>query len=328
MKHSCVVLVVIVSCLAGCATTTTTIDYMPQSVPQEGGISFTKITQDADVVLGPVTRKTAEGRFFYWPVQSFSLTKEKIVFLGRKNQKDNVFIRDLTGGRSVQQRTFSEDISDPSIAPDGKNIVFADNRVGNKNIYMIATESGFATRQITNSNAAEDYPVFSPDNSKILFVQEYSDGSEYRRYLWTHDLNNDALTQYVEGFAPSFTPDGKKIVATRRNRENGHREIWLIDLEKGQEFLILSSQDQSFFEASVSPDGKKLAVVAGSSGKIIQTNADIFFVNIDGTGLTQITFHPGQDICPRWSPDGLSLYFVSQRGTADGNYNIWRMNLK
>jgi Tol biopolymer transport system component len=113
---------------------------------------------------------------------------------------------------------------------------------------MIATESGFATRQITNSNAAEFYPIVSPDNSKILFVQEYSDGSEYRRYLWTHDLTNDALTQYVEGFAPSFTPDGKKIVATRRNRENGHREIWLIDLEKGQEFLILSARDQSFLK--------------------------------------------------------------------------------
>ena len=75
---------------------------------------------------------------------------------------------------------------------------------------MIATESGFAIRQITNSNAPEFYPTFSPDNSKILFVQEYSDGSEYRQYLWTYDLTNDALTQYVEGLHPSH-PDGKKV---------------------------------------------------------------------------------------------------------------------
>ena len=162
------------------------------------------------MVLGPVMQTTAGGIFFYWPRQSFSLTKEKIAFWGHKNQKANVFVRDLTGGRSVQQRTFSENVSDPSISPDGKHIVFAENRAGNQNIYMIAAESGFATRQITNSNAAEFYPIFSPDNSKILFAQEYSDGSEYRRYLWTHDLTNDALTQYVEGFAPSFTPDGKK----------------------------------------------------------------------------------------------------------------------
>ena len=330
MKHFYAVLVVIVTCLWGCATTkitTTKINYMPQSVPEEGGISFTKITQDANAVFVPNIKKTERG-LSYGSRQIFSLTKEKIAFIGRKNLKNNVFIRNLIGGRSVQQRTFSENVFDPSISPDGKNIVFADNRGGNWNIYMIATESGFATRQITNSNAAEFYPVFSPDNSKILFVQAYSDGSRHWSYLWTYDLTNDALTQYVEGSAPFFTPDGKKVVANRGNRETGYAEIWLIDFEKGQEFLILSAQDRGFLEASVSPDGKKLAVVSASFGKNIPRNFDIFLVNIDGTGLTQITYHPGHDICPRWSPDGRSLYFVSQRGTLGGIYNIWRMNLK
>ena len=332
MKRFRVFLVVAVSCLWGCATTkpieTTKIDYMPQSVPEEGGISFTKITQDANAVFVSNIERTERG-LGYSPRQIFSLTKEKIVFRGYKNQKTNVFIRSLQGGgRSLQQRTFSELVADPSISPDGKNIVFADNRGGNWNIYMIATESGFATRQITNSNASEHSPIFSPDNSKILFVQGYSDGSRSWEYLWTYDLTNDALTQYVEGYAPSFTPDGKKVVATRGNRETGYPEIWLIDFEKGQEFLILSAQDRGFLKASVSPDGKKLAVVSASFGKNLPRNFDIFFVNIDGTGLTQITYHPGHDLCPRWSPDGRSLYFVSQRGTAEGNYNIWRMNLK
>jgi len=55
---------------------------------------------------------------------------------------------------------------------------------------------------------------------------------------------------------------------------------------------------------------------------------DIFIVNIDGTGLTRLTFHPGRDMCPRWSPDGNSIYFLSQRGSQQGEYNIWRMDLK
>ncbi len=332
LKSHLTLLVILLMC--GCATTPPPlpplpppprIDYSLPSVPEEGGISFTRLTENEETVITPPIKKIRQGRgLSYTPRQIFSITNEKIAYVGRKNKKDNVFIKDLKGGRAVLQRTFSEDIWDVSFSPDGQNLAFADNRDGNTNIYTIASESGFAIRQITRSRTNTFYPVFSPDNSKILFYEYQGE----RAYLWTYDLTNNALTQYVEGRGLSFTPDGKKVATIRSNRETGYAEIWLVDLEKGQEFLILSSQDRGYPECSVSPDGKKLAVVSASYGGNTPRNLDIFFVNIDGTDLTQMTFHPGHDICPRWSHDGRSLYFVSQRATAEGKYNIWRMNLK
>ena len=49
-------------------------------------------------------------------------------------------------------------------------------------------------------------------------------------------------------------------------------------------------------------------------------------VRSDGSQMTQLTYHRGHDLSPVWSPDGKSIYFLSQRGTENGAYNIWKMN--
>ena len=55
-------------------------------------------------------------------------------------------------------------------------------------------------------------------------------------------------------------------------------------------------------------------------------NTDIFVAKIDGTNLTQITYHAADDLSPVWSRDGKYIYFISQRGSDTGTANIWRMN--
>ena len=64
---------------------------------------------------------------------------------------------------------------------------------------------------------------------------------------------------------------------------------------------------------AVSPDGKVVAFVSMTEAQNSPANLDIYTINMDGTGLTQRTFFPGQDICPRWSGNGGALYFLSQR---------------
>jgi dipeptidyl aminopeptidase/acylaminoacyl peptidase len=72
-----------------------------------------------------------------------------------------------------------------------------------------------------------------------------------------------------------------------------------------------------------SPDGKRIAFSATTydleKGK---SNADIWLVNADGSGLRKITESENSDTHPRWSPDGKSLLFVSSR--ENGN-QVWRL---
>ena len=49
-------------------------------------------------------------------------------------------------------------------------------------------------------------------------------------------------------------------------------------------------------------------------------------IGTDGNNLTQLTYHPGNDISAVWAPDGKSIYFLSQRGNVEGKYNVWKMN--
>jgi TolB protein len=60
------------------------------------------------------------------------------------------------------------------------------------------------------------------------------------------------------------------------------------------------------------------ATFPGANGKIVFESGDghdfeIFTVNPDGTGLTQLTDNDANDGAPRWSPDGTKILFSSDR---------------
>jgi Tol biopolymer transport system component len=149
-----------------------------------------------------------------------------------------------------------------------------------------------------------------------------------RYYIWSFDTGTSLFTQYSEGFTPSVLPDGESIVITRNNKETNLGEIWMIDTAKGNETLLLSDKTRGFSSPQVSYDGKKVVCVGTTpESKSKPQNLDLYVFNIDGTGLTQLTFHPGNDVSPKWSPDGKSIYFISQRGTQKGNWNVWQMSV-
>jgi TolB protein len=62
------------------------------------------------------------------------------------------------------------------------------------------------------------------------------------------------------------------------------------------------------FLPDVSPDGRRIVFSHDVGGDV-----ELFVVNVDGTGLTRLTYDPGRsDGAAHWSPDGTSLVFARE----------------
>lgn len=315
------------------------------SVPEEGGIRFTRITSDGDDVSPPpeILHSRADG-LRYYVAKPFDVSPDgsQIAFLGRRSEKQNIFLKSTTGGAATTQRTFREIIWDPEFSPDGERLSFTDYRNGTWNIFEINAHSGSAIKQVTNFRETSRYPEYSPDGDRVLYVQfeestatvTGSDGTTYqspitRYYVWEKELATNSFTQYAEGYAPAFSPDGNRLAISRNSRDHGNAEIWLLDLNTGSETVIASDPERGFAQPSYSPDGTRLIFTGVSLEEQNRPdNFDVFVVNVDGSNLTQLTFHPGHDMIPQFAPSGQEIYFLSQRGTSDGDWNIWRMNFR
>ena len=78
----------------------------------------------------------------------------------------------------------------------------------------------------------------------------------------------------------------------------------------------LWSERRNYSEPAMSPDGGRIAISAE-----IDSNWDIWVLDLDRQVTTRLTFDPGEDVTPVWSPDGAWIAFSSQR---DGTANLYR----
>jgi CxxC motif-containing protein (DUF1111 family) len=107
-------------------------------------------------------------------------------------------------------------------------------------------------------------------------------------------------------------PDGSRIVSSM----NGSK-IFVTGFDGGQYGEAAGSPSGIGF-ASFSHDSKKF-LFSKAVGGILQVHT----MNVDGTGLTQLTSDPAGAINPVMSPDGTTIAFVSSRA---GGKQVWAMN--
>jgi hypothetical protein len=109
-------------------------------------------------------------------------------------------------------------------------VVFASNRSGNYEIYVLDPATGLTT-QLTNNPANDIDPQWSPDGSQIAFASDRDgdyelfvmkpDGSDVRQLT-----NNEA-----EDVLPRWQPDGTTIVYV--SNVNGQWDLYAIDTQTG-----------------------------------------------------------------------------------------------
>ena len=157
-------------------------------------------------------------------------------------------------------------------------------------IYVMLSDGSYQA-QLTSDLGERCCLSWSPDGNKIAFVS------------W----GEETLDLHV------MNPNGSDGSITNSSWEIGFFfGTFLMSTTEWERELALRP------EVAWSPDGRKLALPWVEDG-----NFEIYVINADGSGQTNLTNHPATDGVFSWSPDGSQLAFLSDR---DGNKEIYVMN--
>lgn len=323
--------------LIGCGTIDAKrvkLDYSVIDVPEEGGVKFERITEDSDCVNSEGLVSKAKGMFGiknlskidWWvnPRIAVSPDGSKVAYLNWKNRTSNVMVKDAQRGGASTQRTFRTNVTDFTWSPDGNTICFTEFRSGHFGVYLIDASQGTVVRQISTGSENDFAGQITNDGKHILFHRGEGPGAYS---IWSYDREKNLFSNYSRGMTPCLIPGEKDVIYCGRYTDKRESEIWRVNLTSGVEEILLSQPGRSFTTPVLSPDGQWLLVTGASmdeKGKDI--NTDLFVIRTDGTQFTQLTYHPGNDLSGVWAPDGKSIYFLSQRGTTEGTFNVWKMN--
>lgn len=111
--------------------------------------------------------------------------------------------------------------------------------------------------------------------------------------------------------APSFSPDGQRLVY--QSNSDGNWELYLYDIA-GRRPQRLTDSPEEEQDPSWSPDGRWILCTVHAPGIHGSPPRDILLVGLDGRERRVVARHGADDWFPRFSPDGKSIYFVSDRG--------------
>lgn len=149
-------------------------------------------------------------------------------------------------------------------------------------------------------------PQLTSADPAVVFAARENDDSDWDLYR-ARGSEVERLTE-SDGDErwPRILPDERGVVY------NADGAIWIMEIDGQNQRAV--TEGRVDYEPAVSPDGTQIVFTSGRSG-----DEEIWIVNVDGTGLANLTDHPANDSFPFWSSDGDLVYFQSDR-LGDGSH--------
>ncbi|MDH3622149.1 MAG: Tol-Pal system beta propeller repeat protein TolB [Gammaproteobacteria bacterium] len=183
---------------------------------------------------------------------------------------------------------------------------------------IVSDQDGFNEHTIMESKDPIMSPAWSPDSRQLAYVSfEGNKSSIFVQTLRTGNRFKVSSKPGING-APSFSPDGRKLVVTLGGVD-GNLDIHVLDINS-RRTTRLTTHRAIDTEGTWSPDGRHIYFTSDRSG-----GPQVYRVSANGGTPERVTFEGSYNARPRLSPDGKRLAVVHNDR---GNFRIAVMNLE
>jgi Tol biopolymer transport system component len=162
-------------------------------------------------------------------------------------------------------------------------------------------------------------PTPTPQRGRIAFHSERTGDLE----IWTMNDDGSNPVQLTNSpgrdFEPAWSPDGRRIVFASGRDDPENSQLYIMNADGSDQHRLFGEVlPYDNWSPRWSRDGQRIYYQSNRDG-----NFEVYVVNVDGTGDTNLSRHPANDYMPDPSPDGTKVAFVSDR---DGDDEIYVMN--
>jgi hypothetical protein len=235
-------------------------------------------------------------------VQAFSVSNKGILaYQSGDHPEPPVALMDRSG-KQLQTVDESRGTRQFIMSPDAK--VLALSRSGD--IWLSDLSRGVSSR-FTFDPAAETFPVWSPDATRIAFLSNRN-GADGIYYKALSGEMEELLLRIGDGHVESiddWSPDARFIMYTERDQQ-GKSNLWALPTSNDRKpIFYLIQAPFNTRQGRFSPDGRWLAYVSDESGK-----NEIYVEAFPGhENKSKVSTNGGAN--PRWRRDGREIFYVS-----------------
>ncbi|HTS38470.1 MAG TPA: protein kinase [Candidatus Solibacter sp.] len=203
----------------------------------------------------------------------------------------------------------------PFFLPDGKHFLYlainhTPSLAGTDTIYYASVdgrENKPLLKAQSNAIYVDGYLLFA--RNEHLLAQPFNPSSgalSGQPQTLVNGVINDPVTWHMDVTASN---DGLLIYGS-----GGSGEIQLLWMDRATKQLSVVTDNIADLEsADISPRGDRIALEIGARG-----SADIWVLDLASGTRTRLTFGPGSNVVPVWSPDGKWIVYYSRRNGKPG----------
>ena len=262
-----------------------------------------------------------EGLFYSRRVSSPSWAPDgkRIAFTTNLTGRANLWMVSSEGGWPLQL-TISDDRQSGAVwSPDGKWIVYQQDFGGGEyyDLFAVPSSGGSAVNLTNSPEVSETSPLFSPDGKALAldYKLKASPANDIAVFDWTtraiKNLTKEKSKDHTWEIA-AWSPDGRSVLATRRNSADTDASVFLIDIDSGKtEELTPHTGAVLYIASAVSPDGKSVLISSNEKGGY----SNVAIVDVASKKFKWLTDMQWEAEAAKFSPDGkLASYVINADG--------------